>query len=368
MRKSLFFILLGIIMWHTTTAQETHKEWREGKLSWEDFSEKESKWGDSFLKYNLNFKALDRVKQNDTIFSRTIATSSINREVSWVHPSQKTELLLRYNQLIFDIVELHRRKLQYDLDRSYPYQHQIKLSEIIELCDIEIKRFQIESKQGKDESVIELWEANITEQLEITPNQSRPDMQESKFKYGLEVGYQIGNFIGELGKHFTPYRGLSVGADLSFNKIQLSYMGLRTSSKILQDIDNGAIWVEGIKTSIQESNLSLGYTFIDKRKVRLTPFAGYGSLHFIEIKESKEQIPLKLKSHQTVLGVNFDYKLRSERNFTSFSKKHKRYNAEESFLRTKLHINRANTFNHLPTYSINLTFQYGFYLNHFKLK
>jgi hypothetical protein len=120
-------------------AQENQKNWRDGKLSWLDFSEKETNQGVSELKYFLGYKA-DKLKFGDTTVFRIKAEAYMDKKLSWINPAFKEEQYLRFNQVIFDIIEIHRRRLQVELDKANSYKEiERKINQVYTTCNNEIE-------------------------------------------------------------------------------------------------------------------------------------------------------------------------------------------------------------------------------------
>ena len=144
MKKTLIVILVELVFTFGLIAQEYRKEWADGKLTWEDFKEREGGQRISELKYYLGYNS-GKQKYGNTIISRNIALGYMDSNLSWINPKHKTEQHLRYNQVVFDIVEVHRRRLQIELDRiNSGFEFQGKFQTIHHSCMNEIERFRHE--------------------------------------------------------------------------------------------------------------------------------------------------------------------------------------------------------------------------------
>ena len=159
MKKLLIVILIELISTSGLIAQELKKEWADGKLTWEDFKEREGSGEQrvSELKYYLGYYS-GKQKYGSTVILRNIALGYMDKNLSWINPEYKTEQHLRYNQVVFDIVEVHRRRLQLELDRiSSGFEFQVKFQVIYNSCANEIERFNIEADGGNNLNSLVFW-------------------------------------------------------------------------------------------------------------------------------------------------------------------------------------------------------------------
>ena len=92
-------------------------------------------------------------------------------------------------QVILNIAELYRKKLQYDLDRLGSYfsaetvfKHQYgALNNGVEI-------FQSQSLSGRDFKIVQKWSPNIEDQLAIYKSNTIPKYEKANFGMGLNVG------------------------------------------------------------------------------------------------------------------------------------------------------------------------------------
>ena len=115
--KIVIIFLANLILAYGLFAQNNTREWSQGKLTWDDFKEGKSELHESqisYFAYSFLFFPERQMFENALVV-RNVARAHMDRNLSWVNPEYKTEQLLRYNQVIFDIVELYRRKLQIEL-------------------------------------------------------------------------------------------------------------------------------------------------------------------------------------------------------------------------------------------------------------
>ena len=111
----ILLTIISIIIIVGVYGQENRKNWTDGKLTWNDFQEREQSIGVSELEYFLGYNT-GKHKFNDTTVFRIQTFCYMDRNLSWIDKDFKNNQYLKYNQVIFNIAELYRRKLQYALD------------------------------------------------------------------------------------------------------------------------------------------------------------------------------------------------------------------------------------------------------------
>lgn len=354
MIKTFTIIFIGLFLSTGLKAQKYQKDWDEGKLTWQDFSEKESNQGISELKYFLGYNT-DKQQYGDTTVLRNKARCYIDRNLSWINPAYKKEQYLRYNQVIFDIVEIHRRRLQFELDRvNSLYGIEGKFNYIYTLCNNEIDKFNKESNGGQNVSTIKIWEQKTSKELKLQPDNEIPEFENENFGYALHAGFGSGFFTSSLGEHFAPTFNFMFGFDFAYKKSILYLNGTLAGDKVKKDYLSDKSWYEGQRANVAIIDVSYGYALIDNENIKISPFAGLGITEFTgENKDDKEN-GLRIVDYNMIFGVNTDYKIRTRLKLVPnpyFGVKEK----VETSIRARLYVTRANYYEDLHGYSINLT-------------
>jgi len=367
MIRILSIIIIGLLFSAQLTAQEYQKKWNDGKLTWQDFTERETSQGISELKYFFGYNDIQE-KYGDTTVLRIKAKCYIDKNLSWINPAYKNEKYLRYNQIIFDILELHRRKLQFELDRVNAVSEiEKKFSYILSLCNDEISKFSQETNEGNEIGMLNLWENKISNELELIPDYNIPGYENMSFGYAAHVGFGAGLFAGALGEHFSPSFDFIFGFDFSYKKSILYFNGTLAGSKVKKDYISDKSWYEGQKANLSIIDISYGYTFIDGRKIKLSPFAGIGITELTGMNKDDRQNGLRIVDYNLIGGINADYKLKTLLNFTPYSYLKAKEKIETS-IRARLYVTRANYYSNLQGYSINLTIGFCGFGNTIRLK
>lgn len=346
--KQLLFLFL--IVYLQVNAQDNRKYWHEGKLSWSDFREFKSQSQASELKYFFGYESA-KERFNDTTIIGIRSYCYIDKVLSWVDTEQKSDLLLRYNQVIFDIVELYKRKLQSDFYGipSFYYSDNI-FQGVYFNCASEIEKFSNQSNNGTNEYVIQSWEERISESLDLVKLQKYPSIVRRKFGYGLHCGFGAGLFTGDLGTYFTPTINFIFGFDFAFKNWTTFLNGtLAGGSKVKKEFYSDYVWEKNQNVKFAIGDLSLGYALIDNKKFKISPFAGYGFTEFSLSNENKEDESVLLHHSSWIFGVNSDYKLRKRINLTGLGE------YVETSIRSRLYVVPINHVGLFSGYSINLT-------------
>lgn len=155
---------------YNTYDQEDYLYWSENrKLRWEDFQSPVSSHNSSEI-YVINPAVINK-KQ---LFTKTNLTviCAFDKNRSWVNINNKSESLLLYNQVIFNIYELYTRKLRQkteDIDfglegnsRLFSKLVSDNKKELLEKVD----QFKIISNYGKEVKTIEDWFLKIKTELD----------------------------------------------------------------------------------------------------------------------------------------------------------------------------------------------------------
>ena len=365
MKKSII-VLIGIISVCDLVAQ-SNKEWIDGKLTWEDFTERAYRQEISELKYNFEYQAGIQ-EYGNTVVLRNIVYAYINRQQSWINPEYKTEQYLRYNQVIFDIVEVYRRKLQKEADiLGNMFNVEGEFLILYDSCTYEIEQFYKESKAGSDLESIIYWEQKISDELVEYPNVSIPKFENRNFGYGMHLGLGLGSFTGSIGKYFTQDIGLTYGFDFAYKKSILYFNGTLTRGKVIKSYMSDENWHETQKIDLALLNVSYGYAFIDNNKIKLAPFAGFGAVEL----SNRSISNLRFVDGNVVFGINADYKLRTKIKlisstpvaiFTSSKEK------VETSIRARFFVSKVNYAPDLNGYSINLTVELCGFGNKIRLR
>lgn len=354
MIKTFAIVIISLFLSSGIMAQKYQKEWSDGKLTWQDFSERESSQGVSELKYVLGYHT-DKQKFGDTVILRNKAICYMDKNLSWINPAYKTDQYLRYNQVIFDIVEIHRRRLQFELDRlNFHFNIDETLKHIHILSNEEIDRFNQESKGGQDLSVIAIWERKTKEKLRNSHANNIPEIETRNFGYGLHAGLGSGFSTGSLNEHFDRNLNFMFGFDIAYKKSILYLNGTFAISNIKKDYMSDISFYEDQRAYVTLLDISYGYALIDNDRFKISPFAGLGITEYSTDGMDEDDNGLWINDYNILFGINTDYKIRTRLKLLPnpfFGVKEK----VETSIRARLYVARAKFYGDLQGYTINFS-------------
>ncbi len=343
-------------------AQEYGRSWSKGKLTWNDFKTKENTIKSSELKYVFGYKE-QKKKVNDTIIKKLVAYGNIDNLQSWVNKKAKNSQLLRYNQLLFDIVEIQRREFQnklnntnsiYGIDNILHNQNTLLLDEV--------ERLNHYSNFGKNLEAIKTWESLISKKLK----QIVVDNSFSKRNFG--IGISLGLSTSILSKNLNTYFKNSLinfnfGFDFAYKKHYLFLNGIMGNTKVSKELlINSQDWKTNQNTNFTIIDFSYGYAILDHSKIKLTPFLGLGITEF-SVNKDKE---LRLVDYNVLAGINLYYKYKKTLNLISNSSFISQKEYRESSISTRLFINKAAFGNFLNGYSVNISIGINWFVHTLK--
>ena len=283
------------------------REWSGGKLNWEDFQEKENANKISELSYQFGFRS-DNYNRNDTIFYHYKAIAYMNPQDSWVDPAHKNPKTLEYNQTVFDIIEYYRRKLQYELNRSYSENLvNYNFNNFKKDMNLEIEDFKQASQNGSNYGVVQKWSEEYKEKLENTKTMDELKCKDPLYGIGVNVSLSRNTYTGSLNSKLTPGFGFLIGFDFAVKRSVLFLNFTLSSTNIDYDYSGMTNWFNNDNPLLTVIDISYGYSVINNKSLRLTPFAGLG---ITELSESKQESgnPFSITDYNILFGINADLK------------------------------------------------------------
>ena len=287
--------------------------WEEGRLNWNDFRGEPftSSPNASELNYQLSYSTT-KTRIGDTTLFIFQTKNYVNPNISWVKESNKSDQLLRYNQVIFNILELYRRKLQNQLHRiDNLFLAEEKFRTQYQNCNYEIKQFQNDTKFGTDELSLDYWDKRIDQKLTDNSFELVPEISDKNFGYGLNAGFGIGILSGTISNFFTPTFNFMFGFDVAYKNTVLFLNGTLAGNKVKRDyVEDGMLWPKDLKTNVTIIDVSVGHTLMDNSNHKLTPFAGLRILEFTAAtKEGEGYEDHRIVNYGLIYGLNYDFKV-----------------------------------------------------------
>jgi len=354
MLKAIPTFLLTLWVISSLHGQDPRKFWHDGRLQWTDFHQTLSGDYASELRYTLGFRQ-EKIRSGDTIIQQPTAFAFVNRSASSVNPQFRNDQHLRYNQVVFDILESHRRQLQYELFRAKSnHEANQALQSIHMQADDEIQRFQRESQGGHNFQVTEMWETLVALKINRLGEQS-PFLSLRPFGLGFHAGFGTGLLTGSMGNHFALPFFMDFGFDFWWKKISLMPSFALSANKTRETYAGETTWQQGDRVTIALVDFSLGYEALTYPKWRLTPYMGLGINEFSEPTTDANISPQRIVSYRYSAGVCLDYRIVKMLNLQPHPILSYREFSELG-IRTRFSISRADFYTDLNgfTYSISV--------------
>jgi hypothetical protein len=260
-------------------AQTAKKAWSDGKLTWDDFRERPGIESQSELIYRFQTRT-ETQKIDGIMVKRIRAIALMDPSLSWANPSGRTDQMLRYHQVMFDMIELHRRLMQIDLDRiSNTDDATLVFDRYFDQHSVMVSSYQQETRYGELEKMIARWETKIADSLAATPEPRLPDYDPEKLGFGMHLTIGGGTHFGSIANHLSANGLIGTGFQLiwdqyTLNASILSGYGMVREAFADAELKKGG-WYEG--NSVE---FSIGYLIERDDRPTVMPFVG---LHILAL-------------------------------------------------------------------------------------
>ncbi len=260
--------------------KENKKFWSEDVLSWDDFSENSHIGIFSELKYYMGYRPI-RQRLHDTTFQFTEVYLYMDRKLSWVHPLLKNKQTLRYHQITFDILELFRRKVQYEfLKTSFVYYDAV-FKDQITVCENYINEFRNDAQMGIDTLQLSIWEEKIHKELQNYPSNLLSMIKENPNKFGVYIGFGRSSTTNNLNKYLGDGAAFTMMVDYSYKKLLLNASLITNSYRLHQLLIGSKLnYPPRTGANINLYSLNIGYSIYEGKKVRIYPYIGASHIAF----------------------------------------------------------------------------------------
>ena len=322
--KRFLSILALTVLALSVSAQTDRRYWSQGRLTWNDFTVMPSALGDrSYFQYNLGYNPV-----HDTIDGIRChyyhAESWMLPSSSWVVSNSRNNNTLRYNQVLFDMLEIECRQLQQSINANPDaFAYGNLLNNANTRLNSRITRFRQLSRDGTDTTALAAFERQVAAELAQLPADYRPRYTPRPFGYGMYLGIGVTGSTGSLGNVFSPGVGLTIGFDLSCNRHLfifdgiLGYCRVRRST-LLTDGDDTHLFAAGSSCGIATINFGYGYRVVDNLNLQLSPFVALGIREFTYNPQNDEKGFAEARP-EPVVGMQFRRHLWQQRSFPQYS-------------------------------------------------
>lgn len=268
----------------------SRRGWEKGPLTWNDFTPMNESLGaeHSYLEYILDIEMRQDEVNGIEMRTRT-AVLYVDKRMSWVDTHYRTPQELRYNQVAFNIAELHRRKLQLVIDTGGT----VNMNYYTRLLTYVVDSFCHDTYYGADTVAVAWWEQEIRRQTDsITPIMVEQHQKANTIEKVIPVysmAFNIGGgaklFAGDMHKLFVPNGGVYFDFEGGLWRHLFVFGFYIGGGRCRPDsVDNvnsiDKLYATDRLTTL-DMYLNYGFTVIDAQKWCVTPFVGFGLQGFL---------------------------------------------------------------------------------------
>lgn len=358
----IFFLLFSACYGN---AQEIKKHWNEGKLSWEDFQGLSGQERGVYFRYFLRFET-GKERFADTLVRKYFTEAYMLKNESWVNLQQNSEEQLLYYQLIFDILEWYRRKLQTALDNGVSLDRAENIfKSYFEDCNKKIAEIKLTTDNGDDEVAVAAWASKIRNELDSMPAYRLPTFKKTAFSAGVHFDLASFGFAGPVANYLKPAFGFAVGVEFAWKKLTLVFNDALIFNKVKQPFSHEGNWEEGENLSAVAVEIGLSYPVFENSKFKLAPFAAFGQ-NFFSPRPANEQDTRSINSGGLAIGINTDFKIRKSISLIP-SPVFKAGEFTEQSIRLKLSWQKIEFTDQLKGYGFGITAGFNGFINFIKV-
>ncbi|RYZ55705.1 MAG: hypothetical protein EOP49_02300 [Sphingobacteriales bacterium] len=314
MRPLLILLLLGFgIM--VNAQPNTHRHWHEGPLTPKDFEAGDRKYKSGWMAYKVRYHpGVER--HQDTTVKKLITDAFMVPELSSL-PGERTAQALLFNQVLLDLLEIRRRKLQQELDQmGNDWTTDLIFSRHADSLDLTVARLQAETDSGRNKEAIDRWKQYVEENMPVLPAPAHLMWSRvARFGYGLHASLGKSSFTGNLAKAFDPTINVGFGFDFAWNQtILMIHATLGFGSAARQDLYLDNYWRKDTAARLAVIDVSIGQFILDTRRWKLTPFAGLGITEFSTPAREEDEETNATARYSYAAGLQLEYKLHKKIN------------------------------------------------------
>lgn len=354
--------------------QSSIRYWDEGKLTLEDFVVRDI-W--SMDDKATSLLAHGWLQEEQTLrfgnlrYDRPITRTYMDKVNSWIKSGSDVHEAIEFNQVIFDLAEATRRKLQNELDTNRTSRVDAIANFYSTVCDNAINEFIASSQYGTDTAVVRKYRTRLEQTLAETRDERlEPVIPPGKWGVGWHLGASAEYFLGEGLDFLSPRYGLDFGFEAAYKRLRIDLNMIMAFGSLRRDVpfwhrENPEYvydWGAGERVNGGAMELSAGFDALDNARFTLTPFAGIGAgfidrtNKYLQKDKNNELISEELAGFRTLAGVQGDWKLRRRYSLSWYGRTY-----AETSLRFRLYVAKTNFRSPCHPYSIN----FGIALNGF---
>lgn len=386
-KQHLLAAIFGLLAFSANAQSGVHT-WKMGPLTWNDFHHNTAIYDKtSYLEYFLTIDSRE-VKVDNIKYRIPALKAFTTHEYSWADTNFRTPQLLAYNQCMFDLVELHRRKIERDIINTNLWEEEQAMTKGRNRLDEDLLRVEADTRYGNNLEALEKWQARVKTELDSVKEFTPTRFVDGKYAFGASIGLGSKILVGDISKHFGTSFGLDFNFDLCYRRSYFTwgtYIGWARAkqniweSEYVAEFDTNfhpasnhyvnplgedvyPVIFKGELPTVFNMFLAYGYTVFNNNLHKITPFVGAG-IESYSIEE--DEVSYGPTIGAWLFGVDYNYQYRNSIDQGSFSF-NPLYNAthDVACLNVKLfgaYDNFKNIVGAPKGLSINLQVNIGFY-------
>lgn len=313
MNRLLYVLLLSPLLTSAQATIDTLHWSATRRLQLSDFrSPTHAGLGGSDFHYQLNYEVRPTSLWSEPAID---AYCLMFRNLSWISETAKNERTLAYNQVLFDLVEIHARQMKAKLialKAGRHFKEQAKQIEYLTNSELgsEVNRFRSETGGGDDVQILQTWQKQVIQRLYEIPVLVTT-YHSSKVGFGVFFGGGGALPTGSLHQTLSPPVGLSMGIEIALRRTMLLVQPTDFNAQITQTFTHqGQSWEDGMRVKPGMLEIGVGHWLYDSPRYRIIPYVGYRLLDLSPRDRFDERYKgLSLINHAPTVGLIVDYKL-----------------------------------------------------------
>lgn len=353
--KKICLTLLIICTTGIASAQLRHY-WSEVPLTWNDFQSVVSPDGtNSYLHIEFGYHQVDTVAADGIRCSYYEAEAWMVPLKSWVDANHRTNVHLRYNQTIFNLMELERRQMTQALNNGASPAAAAAVA--FRNLDANILSLSAATADGTDSSALASWEYVVAKRLNASDKGNNlPQYEFMPVSAGFFVGGAYLTPMQNLNDWFSDGVGMSLGIEIGWNRhiftTEFAVIGSDLRNPISFYYDDGSSHGVNIGAPVTYSNsvVTYGFRLLDTPRQSLTPLIGWSwSSRLVTATDYSEA---DLNAYGFAFGLN--YRLHFSRRYRPNGQGLLLLGNVAELTRWSLDARILMAYNHFPNSTINI--------------
>lgn len=360
MKNQLGSALLCLAVLSLTAQAQDYKSsiryWDAGRLTLEDFTVRDM-WSLDDKATSVLARGWQQEEQTlrfgNLRYDRPVTRTYMDKVNSWIKTGTDVHEALLFNQVIFDLAEATRRKMQHELDTNRTSRPDAIGNFYATVCENAVNEFIASSRHGTDTAVVRKYQANLNQTLaEPDDGLSEPVIPMGKWGVGWYLGAAGEYFLGEGADFLSPRYGLEFGFETAYGRLRLDMNAILAFGSLRKDVpfwqkddpEKISPWSAGERISGGAVEFFAGCDVLDNAHFTLTPFAGAGAgfidraNRYLQKDGSGKLITEELAGFRMLAGLQGDWKLR--RRYSILGYYGRTYS--ETTLRFRLYVAKTN--------------------------